>query len=198
MQFKKKKYNWQANLIPLSPLAKQLPLHISSMLSCNMVGTVSKREAGMCSHFRWHHSTLNFVSSIHFLVFPPVLICSSFFRHPSPHPLGRHLRHWMSSCVLHCMTHCFNLRSNNRMETHQPEWISCTSCCLSNYLGQFFLIRLWNRHTARAEMHSALLHPSVACNNITVFHFKKWHEEKQRLWGENQGPVVWFSHFFLS
>lgn len=164
-----------------------------------MVGTVSKREADMCSHFRWHHSSLHSFSSIHFLVFPPVLICPSFFfTHPSPHPLGKHVRHWMSSCVVHCMKHCFNLRSNNRMETHQPEWISCTSCCLSKYLGQFFLIRLWNINTARAEMHSALLHPSVACNNITVFHFKKLHKEKQCLWGENRGPVVCFSHFFLS
>lgn len=47
-----KKY-WEAALIPLSPIGRQLALHISSMPSCNMV---SKWEVDMHSHFRCHHS----------------------------------------------------------------------------------------------------------------------------------------------
>lgn len=82
---KKNVYLKQANLIPLSPLVKQLPRHISSVLSCYMVGTASKWEEDLHPHFWWHHSFLHF--------FPHALICSSFFRYPSPNPLGKHLLH---------------------------------------------------------------------------------------------------------
>lgn len=158
-----------------------------------MVETVSNWEADLCSHFRWHHP---FPPVFHsFSHFPPTLSFSYFYTHTCSSPIRETLS--LHNEFMCCMKHYINLPWNNRKKIHQHEWICCTSCCQSNNFVWIFLIKLLNINTAndicRHLQYFSLL-PFIISQCVTM----KIHKEKQCSWGGNQGPVVCFSHFFIS